>query len=113
VASDWLLVPLTGAPRPVQPAVPRHGHPAPPVDNLGTADRGHVPGLTRQVRPASPAASQPSIPTSLRRRPDPRQQSVTSRPVIRTRAMGLPRWSGSARRPCGCITAVSPGCPRP
>jgi hypothetical protein len=23
---------------------------APPVDNLGRADRGHVPGLTRQVQ---------------------------------------------------------------
>ena len=29
-----------------QPAIPRHGHPAPPVDSLGRADRGHVPGRT-------------------------------------------------------------------
>ena len=28
----------------VQPAIPRPGHPAPPVDSLGRADRGHVPG---------------------------------------------------------------------
>ena len=27
----------------VQRAIPRHGHPAPPVDSLGRADRGHVP----------------------------------------------------------------------
>ena len=28
-------------------AIPRHGPPAPPVDSLRRADRGHVPGLTR------------------------------------------------------------------
>src|SRR5258707_1003509 len=37
-------LPETG---PLQRAIPRHGHPAPPVDSLRTADRGHVPGLTR------------------------------------------------------------------
>ncbi len=37
-------------PSPTPAAIPRHGHPAPPVDNLGTADQGHVPGLTRQVQ---------------------------------------------------------------
>ena len=34
-------LPETG---PVQPAIPRHGHPAPPVDSLRTADRSHLPG---------------------------------------------------------------------
>ena len=34
-------LPETG---PLQPAIPRHGHPAPPVDSLRRADRGHVPG---------------------------------------------------------------------
>ena len=34
-------LPQTG---PLQPAIPRHRHPAPPVDSLRTADRGHVPG---------------------------------------------------------------------
>jgi NAD(P)-dependent dehydrogenase (short-subunit alcohol dehydrogenase family) len=37
-------LPETG---PLQPAIPRHGHPAPPVDSLRRADRSHVPGLTR------------------------------------------------------------------
>src|SRR5262249_19520536 len=37
---------------PFQPAIPRHRHPAPPVDSLRTADRGHLPGLTRP-RPAA------------------------------------------------------------
>ena len=32
---------------PLQPAIPRPGHPAPPVDSLRRADRGHLPGLTR------------------------------------------------------------------
>jgi len=36
--------PTTG---PVQQAIPRHRHPAPPVDSLRRADRGHLPGLTR------------------------------------------------------------------
>src|SRR6185295_3121326 len=36
--------------RPLQRAIPRHRHPAPPMDSLRTADRGHVPGLTRQVQ---------------------------------------------------------------
>ena len=34
-------------PGPFQRAIPRHGHPAPPVDSLRRADRGHLPGLTR------------------------------------------------------------------
>ena len=32
---------------PFQRAIPRHGPPAPPVDSLRRADRGHLPGLTR------------------------------------------------------------------
>ena len=32
---------------PLQPAIPRHGPPAPPVGSLRRADRGHLPGLTR------------------------------------------------------------------
>ena len=32
---------------PLQPAIPRHRHPAPPVGSLRRADRGHLPGLTR------------------------------------------------------------------
>jgi NAD(P)-dependent dehydrogenase (short-subunit alcohol dehydrogenase family) len=31
---------------PLQRAIPRHRHPAPPVDSLARADRGHVPGRT-------------------------------------------------------------------
>src|SRR5262249_57177557 len=61
-------LPETG---PLQPAIPRHRHPAPPVDSLRTADRGHLPGLTRP-RPTAGGIVMPPAPRRRRRSPLPR-----------------------------------------
>ena len=51
-----------GYPEParIQRAIPRHRHPAPPVDSLRRADRGHLPGLTRPA--GTRAAGLPGYP---------------------------------------------------
>ena len=43
----------------LQPAIPRHRHPAPPVDSLRRADRGHIPGLTRPAAPGRKTTGHP------------------------------------------------------